>query len=122
MFHGKRGGRVYIKQWLQDDMTKKQCEILIDHVIWKLIQQGSIPQQKTIEKRRYEGSDIVYQQLLEYKFDDALEARFAQQGRIQDVMREDGIIEKGLDHDAALSVFSILTHLVVNKYVSNVQN
>lgn len=151
---------MYIKQWLQQPLQKRQCAMIIDETLWQLAQQGVIKLPKSVERevdstrtnafgqpmrcyeRWYEGSNDFYQQLLDYRFDESLEFRFlqclqalntklvpideilavftVQSPTVQNIMCGDGTIKEGLDHDAALSVFRVLTHLVVNKYVSNV--
>lgn len=53
---------MHIKQWLQEPLQKRQCEIIISQTLWEL---------KTVEK-----NVDFYQQLLDYKFDEELEFRF----------------------------------------------
>lgn len=127
---------MYIKQWLQEPLQKRQCEMIIQETLWELTQQGvKVP--KTVEREV-----DFYQQLLDYKFDESLEFRFlqclqalntklvpideilavfaAQSPTVQNIMCGDGTIRKGLDNDAAHNVFRVLQNLVREKYATTV--
>lgn len=101
-------------------------------------QTNALGQPMRCYKRLYEGADDFYQQLLDYNFDEELEFRFlqylqtlktrivpldeilavfgVQSPTIQNMMCGDGTIRKGLDNDAAHTVFGILQNLVREKY------
>jgi Ni,Fe-hydrogenase I large subunit len=127
---------MYIKQWLQEPLQKRQCEMIIDQTLWEL---GIKP--KTVERKvESMGVNDFYQQLLDYKFDEELEFRFmqclqtlevrtvplyeilavfgVQSPTVQNMMSGDGTTKKGLDHDAACIVFRILQDLVREKYAT----
>jgi hypothetical protein len=120
---------MHIKQWLQEPLQKRQCEMIIDETLWELAQQGvKVP--KNVEN--------FYEQLLCYNFDEDLEFLFYQylqilqstkisisesmqvfgveSPTIQDMMQADGTIKKGFAPDIARSVFRVLQSLVREKY------
>lgn len=125
---------MYIRQWLQESLQARTCQMIIHETMWELDVKP-----KTIENKVV---DNFYEQILEYKFDEELEFRFmqclqtlgtkivpldeilavfgVQSPTIQNMICGDGTIKKGLDDNAAHNVFCVLQNLVRDKYATTV--
>ena len=133
---------MYIKQWLQEPLQKRQCTMIIHETLWEL---GVLQKQGVYITKRSEGCAadystkgrpyqvfiptegwldneiaLFYNQILEYKFDRRLDdyvKKLLKEGKpLQNTMDSKGNIRTGANNDVACFIFGTLQGLIREKY------
>lgn len=129
---------MHIKQWLQEPLQKRQCEMIIDETLWELgikpktveremesTQTNALGQSMRCYQKVYDGVDF-YQQLLDLDYPAEFEIYFAKNiagavGRgisLQNTINPDGKIVVGYNHDLVSYIYGTLQTLIREKYAT----